>query len=93
MVSFFILLYFLKQLEQFLSFTTEDDETAFTERNLKPLNTYGLRPYKYSTKSGILEIHKDGVVSLEVLNIKRKLVITPDGLKVNFDLLKANLSR
>jgi len=65
-----------------LSFTTEDEDIPCTERSLKPLNTFGLKPYKYSTKSGILEIHKDGVASLEVLNIKRKLLISPDGLKV-----------
>jgi len=80
----YIFVPFRAVIDQFLSFTTEDDETPFTERNLKPLNTFGLKPYKYSTKNGILEIHKDGFVSLEVLNIKRKLTISPDGLKVYF---------
>jgi hypothetical protein len=47
-----------------------------------PLNTHGLKPQKFNTKNGVIEIREDGWLVIETLKSKRVISIAPNGLKV-----------
>lgn len=67
-----------------MSFETEEDVEQYTERRLKPLNTFGLKPCKLQTKSGVIEVDENGTISVvDMPKMQRKLAISQNGYKVN----------
>lgn len=59
-----------------------DDQGSIVNNGVTPLNTNGLKPIKFKTKGGLLEISSNGWISLDIAKNKRKITISPDGLKV-----------
>lgn len=51
------------------------------DKKLLPLNTHGLKPQKFNTKNGIIEIREDGWLIIETTS-KRVISIAPNGLRV-----------
>ncbi len=53
-------------------------------KGLNPLSGVGLKPFKYNTKNGVIEIKEDGWVWMETGKNKRVIRISPDGMKVKW---------
>jgi len=51
----------------------------YDDRKITPINTVGLKPYKFNIKGGVLIITEAGWVILDLVNSKRKLSISPNG--------------
>jgi hypothetical protein len=45
-----------------------------------------LKPAKLKIKGGIFEVAEDGWICIDLENSKRKIRISPDGIKVSFRL-------
>ena len=65
------------------SFCSDKDFKFHANTNkLLPLNTYGIRSIRFSTKHGIVEIDKDGWMLIEIPKHKRNICISSNGVKV-----------
>lgn len=54
-------------------------------QRMAPFNTYGLKPMKFNTKNGIVEITDEGWVIIETIKSRRLISISPSGLKVRIN--------
>jgi len=54
----------------------------YDDRKITPINTVGLKQYKFNIKGGVLEITESGWIILDLVNSKRKMSISPEGGQV-----------
>ena len=61
---------------------TEGDAPHYSEKKLQPLNTFGIRSYKFNMKNGFIEVDEDGLLTIKLLKSSKEIMINQDGSKV-----------
>lgn len=57
-------------------------QKQYDDRKITPINTAGLKPYKFNIKGGVLEVTETKWIILDLVNSKRKISISPDGGRI-----------